>query len=142
MFEFLKRKGFCGVFKANNQFTESWVDRHLKHLQQYTLLEDGVIKTIFDNVRNIGLSVLPLLVAKALLGQKDLQNQLFPWLNIAVSFSLLILSLALFYLNAAHGLKKILELVKTPQNRYFLIALLMITYVCIATSLYVFSQYK
>jgi hypothetical protein len=106
MFEFLKRKKFNSVFKAKNKITESWVDSDLKRLQQVPLLKDDVIKTIFDNVRNIGLSVLPLLVAKALLEQKDIQNQLLPWLNIAVSFSLQILSLALFFLNAAHGLKK------------------------------------
>lgn len=127
--------------RPKNQFTESWVGRDLKRLQQVPLLNDDIIKTVFDNVRNIGLSVLPLVAAKAL-NQKDLQNELLPWLNSVVSIGFYLLSLVLFLLNAFHGLKKLLELVKTPHRRKLSIVFIMVSYICIATFLYVFIQYK
>ena len=84
-------------------------------MQDY-FLDDKVIKAIFDHVRNIGISVTPLVVGYFLLSQNDLQYKQIPWLNYAVSFSLFVLSFGLFALNTLHGFKKILDLVKTAQH--------------------------
>ncbi len=137
MFDYLKCKGFSRVFKAKNQFPESSGYKGCNRLQDYYLLDDIVIKAIFDNVRNIGLSVLPLVISKALLTQKELQIQLFPFLNTVVAFILILLGWFLFWFNAIHGVKKILELV--APHRHLLKIVLITLYALISTSIFAFS---
>ncbi|MEQ1558521.1 MAG: hypothetical protein ABL933_06200 [Methyloglobulus sp.] len=142
MFDYLKCKGFSRVFKAKNQFPESSGNKGCIRLLDY-FSDDKVIKAIFDHVRNIGISVTPLVVGYFLLSQNDLQYKQIPWLNYAVSFSLFILSVGLFALNTLHGFKKILELVKTSSDRLFekFGYGLMVIYLCIEVPLYVFSLF-
>lgn len=78
-----------------------------ENLQKAPYLQDEVVNFIFNNLRNVGLSILPLLAAKAYLTDSHGDSVYVVWLVVLISIVTAIMLLAL---NILHGWRKIFAL--------------------------------
>ena len=83
------------------------ISQFFQRMQEAPYLKDDVVNFIFNNVRNIGLSLLPLVAAKAYLKNPQGDSGVLVGVTVIV-FS--VVAMLLLGLNILHGWRKMSEL--------------------------------